>query len=47
MLYSYMVLLIYVSEMIYLYGKLPFFKIHVNHLMALVPFSEFLDFPFL
>ena len=34
MLYSYIVLLIYVNEPIYLYGNLPFFKIHVNQLMA-------------
>ena len=34
MLYSYIVLLICVSETIYLYGNLPFFKIHVNHFMA-------------
>ena len=34
MLYSYTVLLIYVNETIYLYGDLPFFKIHVNHFMA-------------
>ena len=27
-------LLIYVNETIYLYGNLPFFKIHVNHFMA-------------
>ena len=32
--YSYIVLLIYVNETIYLLGNLPFFKIHVNHLMA-------------
>ena len=35
MLYSYIVLLIYVNETICLYGNLPFFKIHINHLMAL------------
>ena len=29
-----MVLLIYVSETIYLYGNLPFFKIHANPFMA-------------
>ena len=29
-LYSYIVLLIYVNETIYLFGNLPFFKIHVN-----------------
>ena len=29
------VLLIYVNETIHLYGNLPFFKIHVNHFMAL------------
>jgi len=34
MLYSHIVLLIYVSETMYLYGNLPFFKIHVNHFMA-------------
>ena len=34
MLYSYIVLLIYTNETIYLYGNLPFFKIHVNHFMA-------------
>ena len=34
MLYSYIVLLIYVDETIYLYGNLPFFKIHVNHFMT-------------
>ena len=34
MLYSYIVLLIYVNETIYLYGNLPFFKIHVNHFMT-------------
>ena len=34
MLYSYIVLLIYVSETIYLYGNLSFFKIHANHFMA-------------
>ena len=33
-LYSYIVLLIYVIEILYLYGNLPFFKIHVNHFMA-------------
>ena len=32
--YSYIVLLIYVSETIYFLGNLPFFKIHVNHFMA-------------
>ena len=31
----YIVLLIYVNEIIYLYGNLPFFKIPVNHFMAL------------
>ena len=31
---SYIVLLIYVNETIYLLGNLPFFKIHVNHFMA-------------
>ena len=30
----YIVLLIYVKETIYLYGNLPFFKIHVNHFMT-------------
>ena len=30
----YLVLLIYVNETIYLYGNLPFFKIHVNCFMA-------------
>ena len=34
MLYSYIVLLIYVIETIYLYGNLPFFKIHVSYFMA-------------
>ena len=34
MLYSYIVLLIYVIETIYLYGNLLFFKIHVNRFMA-------------
>ena len=34
MLYSYIVLLICVNETIYLCGNLPFFKIHVNCLMA-------------
>ena len=34
MVYSYIVLLIYVNESIYLYGNLPFFKIHVNRFMA-------------
>ena len=34
MLYSYTVLLIYVNETIYLYGNLPFFKIHVYRFMA-------------
>ena len=34
MFYSYIVLLIYVNETIYLLGNLPFFKIHVNHFMA-------------
>ena len=32
--YSYLVLLIYVDETIYLLGNLPFFKIHVNHFMV-------------
>ena len=32
--YSYLVLLIYVNETIYLLGNLLFFKIHVNHFMA-------------
>ena len=31
---SYLVLLIYVKEMIYLPENLPFFKIHVNHFFA-------------
>ena len=31
---SYLVLLIYVKEMIYLPGILPFFKIHVNQVLA-------------
>ena len=35
MLYSYIVLLISVNETVYLYENLPFFKIHVNHFMAL------------
>ena len=35
MLYSYIVLLIYVDEAMYLYGNLPFFKIHVSRFMAL------------
>ena len=34
MSYSYLVLLTYVNETIYLPGNLPFFKIHVNHFMA-------------
>ena len=34
MFYSYIVLLIYVNETIYLLGNLPLFKIHVNHFMA-------------
>ena len=34
MLYSYIVLLIYVDETVYLYGILPFFKIHVNRFTA-------------
>ena len=34
MFYSYIVLLIYVNETIYLLGKLPFFKVHVNHFIA-------------
>ena len=32
--YSYLVLLIYVNETIYLLGNPPFFKIHFNHFMA-------------
>ena len=32
--YSFIVLLIYVNESIYLLGNLPFFKIHVNPFMA-------------
>ena len=34
MFYSYIVLLIYVNETIYLLGNLLFFKIHVSHFMA-------------
>ena len=34
MVYSYIVLLIYVNETIYLYGNLPFCKSHVNRFMA-------------
>ena len=34
MFYSYIVLLIYANETIYLLGNLLFFKVHVNHLMA-------------
>ena len=34
MIYSYIVLLIYVNETIHLYGNLPFFKVHVDHFMA-------------
>ena len=34
MFYSYIVLLIYVNEAIYLLGNLPFSKIHVNRFMA-------------
>ena len=34
MLYSYTVLLIYVTETVSVYDSLPFFKIHVNHFMA-------------
>ena len=34
MLYSYIVLLIYINETVYLYGNLPFFKIDVNRFMA-------------
>ena len=34
MLYSYIVLLIYVNETVYLFGNLPFFKIHVNGFMV-------------
>ena len=34
MFYSYIVLLIYVNETIYLLENLPFFKIQVNHFMA-------------
>ena len=33
MFHSYIVLLIYVNETIYLLRNLPFFKIHVNHFM--------------
>ena len=35
MFYPHIVLLIYVNETRYLLGNLPFFKIHVNHFMAL------------
>ena len=34
MLYAYIVLLMCVNETMYLYGNLPFFKIHVNRSMA-------------
>ena len=34
MLYSYIVLLIYAIEIIYFYGNLPFFKIHISRFMA-------------
>ena len=34
MFHSYIVLLIYVNETIYLLGNLPFVKIHVNCFMA-------------
>ena len=34
MFYSYIVLLIYVNETIYLLGNLPAFKIHVTRFMA-------------
>ena len=34
MWYSCIVLLIHVNETMYLYGNLPFFKIHVNHFLA-------------
>ena len=34
MLYSYIVLLIYVNETVYLFGNLPFFKIYVNRFMV-------------
>ena len=34
MLYSYTVLLICVNETVYLFGNLPFFKIHVHHFVA-------------
>ena len=34
MLYSYPVLLICVNETVYLFGNLPFFKIHVHHFVA-------------
>ena len=34
MFYSYVVLLIYVNETIYLLGILPFLKIHNNRFMA-------------
>ena len=32
--YSYILLLIYDNETVYLLGNLPFFKIHVNRFMA-------------
>ena len=34
MIYSYIVLLIYVNETVHLYGNLPFFKVHVDHFTA-------------
>ena len=34
MLYSYIVLLIYVNETVSVYDNLPYFKIHVNRFMA-------------
>ena len=34
MFYSYIALLIYVNETLYLLGNLPFLKIHVNHFMG-------------
>ena len=34
MFYSYLVLPIYVNEIVYILGNLPFCKIHVNRFMA-------------
>ena len=34
MLYTHIVLLICVNETVYLFGNLPFFKIHVSRFMA-------------